>query len=298
MKDWMKRFLVVGLCIMLVLSLVRIQNLKEDLEQETRYLQSRIDSLEGRINSIYSEVDEMLEKEASLLTFSDRTITSINVDQMTANVEVTVIPKEYEDGVTEAVLQAGNQEYAMNMEDGSFKTEVEVPLFEGSVIDKVVFQDGSQVRTEHLGWSINPRYDVLLDVYANPTGSWTYGYGDSENTMTCNAEVRIHVDSKVEQAEIKSVHLVEIENGTVQKRTVVPADENGEYIIECKETYKAEFGTRFEIAAEVTDQYGLIYRCIVHRWESDKNGKLLDDSDWIGRPASIYSQDGKLLYCE
>ena len=298
MKDWVKRILAVGLCIMLVVSLVRIHNLKEDLEQETRYLQSRIDSLEGRINSIYSEVDEMLEKEASLLTFSDWTINSLDVEQMTANVEATVIPKEYEEGVTEAVLQAGNQEYAMTMEDGSFRTEVEVPIFENSTIDKVVFQDGSQVRTEYLDWGIHPRYGMLPDVYASPIGSWTYGYGDDQNTMTCNAEVRIHIESKGDNTEIKAVHMVEIENGTVQKRTAVPADENDEYVFECKETYKAPFGTRFEIAAEVTDQYGLVYRCIVHRWESDRNGKLVDDNDWPGRSAAIYSQDGKLLFYE
>ena len=298
MKERMKGVFIVVLCILLVLSMVQIHNLKEELERETGYLNSRISSLESQISNIYRNVNETLEKEASLLTFSEWNITSMDVDQVTANVEVTITPKEYLEGSTEAILQVGSREYTMNMEDGSFRAELEVPLFENTTIDQVVFQDGSQVRTEYLDWGINPRFDMLPDVYANPTGSWTYGYGDSQNTMTCNAEIQIHVDSKEEKAEIKAVHLVEIQNGTVQKRTAVPADENGEYIIECKETYKSPFGTRFEIAAEVTDQYGLVYRCIVHRWESDKNGKLVDDNDWLGRPAAIYNQDGKLLYYE
>lgn len=298
MKEWMKRVFVVVLCIMLVISLVRIHNLKEKLERETGYLRSQIQSLEGRINGIYNEVDEMLEQEASLLTYSDWNIASIDVKAETATVYVSITPKEYQAGMTEAVLQVGSQEYPMTMEDGSYRAEIETALFDSCEIDAVVLRDSTYTRTEHLGWSIHPRFDMLPDVYANMGGNWSYGYGDSYNTMKCDGDIQIHIESKGDLAEIKSVHLVEILDGKVQKRTPVSADEYGQYTIEYKETYKAEFGSCFEIAAEVVDQYGLVYRCTVNHWDTDKEGKLADDSDWLGYGADIYNKDGKLLYSE
>ena len=297
-KDWMKRILVTALCIMLVVSLVRIQSLQEQLERETGYLQSQIQSLESRLNSIYNNVDEMLEKEASLLTFSEWKITSLDVDEEKANVAVTITPKEYRDGATEAVLLVGSQEHVMTMKDGSYRAETEVPLFDTCEIEKVVFQDGSQIRTEYLGWSIFPRYE-LPDVYADFSGSLSGGTkGNGEISMWSDGEIRVHIKSKDETAEIKSVHMVTLLDGTVQERTAVPADGTGEYTMECKESYKAPFGSRFEIAAEVVDQYGLVYRSIVHRWESDRDGNLIDDMGWFGNSTAIYNQEGELLFYE
>ena len=300
MKDWVKRIFVAGLCIMLVVSLVRIQNLKEELERETGYLQSRVQSLESQINSIYREVDEMLEKETSLLTFEEWKITSMDVEAETANIEVTITPKEYQEGMTEAVLQVGNEEYPMTLKDGSFRAEVETALFDNCQIEAVVMRDGSQVRTEHLDWSIHPRYDMLPDVYAHLNGKWSFGpRGKDYSTAECDGTVQINIDSKGDMAEIKSVHLLEILDGEVQGRTEISADEYGMYTAECKEKYELPFGSRFELVAEVVDQYGLVYRCIAERWQSDKDGQMIDDDmNWRGSGAAIYNQDGKLLFMD
>ena len=117
--------------------------------------------------------------------------------------------------------------------------------------------------------------------------------------MRSDCEIRVRIDQgKDENAEIKSVHLVQLLDGEVQDRVAIPADEYGEYTIENRVSYKAPFGSRFEIAAEVVDQYGLIYRYVVHRWETDNEGNLLEDNLWMSSSASIYSQDGQLLYME
>lgn len=299
MKDWMKRGFVAVLCILLVVSMVRIHELKEQLERETGYLQSQIQSLENQISGIYNNVDQMLEQEASLLTFSQWEITSIDVDNLTANVAVAITPKEYQAGMTEAFLQGGSEEHPMTMEDGSYRAELEVPLFDSCEIDAVVLRDSTYTRTEHLDWSIYPRY-ILPDVYASLSGSWSgVTKGDGIGSMWSDCEIRVRIDQgKGENAEIKSVHLVQLLDGNVQERTAIPADEYGEYTIKCKESYKAPFGSRFEIAADVVDQYGLTYRCIIQRWDTDKEGNLIEDDTWLGRSAAIYSQDGKLLYME
>ena len=153
-KDWMKKLFVAVLCIMLVISMVRIHNLKQQLERETGYLRSEVQSLRNQINSIYNNVDQMLEQEASLLTFSQWEIASIDVDNQTASVAIAITPKEYQAGMTEAVLQVGGEEYPMIMEDGSYRAKLEVPLFDTTQIDAVVLRDSTYTRTEQLDWSI------------------------------------------------------------------------------------------------------------------------------------------------
>lgn len=300
MKEWMKRVFAVVLCIMLVISLVRIHNLKERLERETGYLRSQIQSLEGRINGIYNEVDEMLEQEASLLTYSDWNIISIDVPTEKATVDVSIIPKEYQEGMTEAVLQIGSQEYPMTMEDGSYHAEIETALFGNCEIEAVVLRDSTYTRTEYLEWNISPRQSMLPDVYADISGGWSFGpRGKEYSTLTSDGEIGIHIEAKGSQPEIKSIYLIESLDGQVQERTAVPMEgQDGYYTVACKETYELPFGTCFEMAVEVTDKYGLVYKAIVHRWESDEKGQLVDDTDWFGRSAVIYSQDGKLLYME
>ena len=297
MKKRLSVFLA-GMCIILAVSLVQIHNLKEEMEREIGSLQSQIQSLETSMNSIYNNVDTMLEKEASLLTFSEWNISSIDVDEQIAKIAIEITPKEYQEGMTEAVLMMGSQEYPMQMKDGRYCAELERPLFETSQIDAVVLRDSTYTRTEHLDWSINPRY-ILPEIYANLSGSWSGGTkGEGFISMSSDCEVHIQVESKGDAAEIKSVQLVHLLDDKVQKRIAIPADEYGEYSIECKDSYKAPFGSRFEVAAEVVDQYGLIYRCTVHRWETDKDGNLIEDRDWFGRSSAIYSPDGKLLFYE
>lgn len=300
MKDWMKKIFVAALCIMLVVSLVRIHNLKEELERETGYMRSQIQSMESQISSIYRNVDQMLEKEASLLTFQNWEIASMDVENETATVAITIIPKEYQAGMTEAVLQIGDREYAMKMDDGSYQAEVEIPLFETCMIDAVVLRDSTYTRTEYLEWAISPRDSMLMDVYTNMNGGWSFGsYGKDYNTLKAGDAIEISIESKGESSEIRSVNLLEILDGKVQARTPVSADEHGRYSAPCKETYEVPFGTCFELAAEVVDQYGLVYRATVWRWKSDKDGQPVDDDMvWYGRGAAIYNQDGKLLYME
>jgi len=170
MKEWMKRVFAAVLCIMLVISLVRIHSLEEKLERETGYLQSQIQSLESSINSIYHNVDQKLEEEASLLTFNQWEITSIDAENQTASVAIAITPKEYQAGMTEAFLQSGSEEYPMTMKDGSYRAELKVPLFDSCEIDAVVLRDSTYTRTEYLDWSIHPRY-VLPDVHASLSGS-------------------------------------------------------------------------------------------------------------------------------
>ena len=89
-------------------------------------------------------------------------------------------------------------------------------------------------------------------------------------------------------------------DGKVLSRTPIQLEANGEgdYFMGWKKTCEVPFGARFELVAEAVDQYGLIYRTIVNRWESDKDGQPIDDMSWYGTGPDIYCKDGKLLYSE
>ena len=298
MKEKMMRWLpTVALCILLVVCLVRIHELERQLERETGYLQSQIQSLEGTISNIYSNVDEQLEKEASQLADSGWELSNVDVDARKAVVECSVTPKVYENGVTRAFLICNGQEYEMKMKQGTFTAEIEAELFEVTAVSQVLLKDGERIRTEYLDWNINPREMLLPDMHASLNGTRSFGpMGKNYNTLNCDGEIEIHIDSKGDRTEIRSMKLLKVLDGEVLESRSVPADEDGQYMIAMKEKSEVPFGRRFELVAEAVDQYGLVYRTIVHRWDSDAEGQPVDNMDWFGYGASIYDGSGKLLY--
>ena len=163
----------------------------------------------------------------------------------------------------------------------------------------LVLKDSTYTRTEYLEWSISPRNSMLLDVSAGMGGGWTFGkFGKDYNTLQSGGDIEIRIEAKGKQSEIRSAHILEILDGEIRERTEVPVDEYGYYTAKSKDSYEVPFGTCFELAAEVVDQHGLVYRAIVHRWETDESGQLLDDMGWFGYGADIYNKDGELLYSE
>ncbi len=290
------------LCVLLVVCLVKIHNLELQLKNETGYLQGRISSLESSISNIYHNVDEKLEAEASQVAAADWTLDDIDVEKRTAVLECTVTPKLYEEGVTEAVLICNGQEYSMAMEDGTFYVRVTTDLFDTGYVEAVKLVDGDQIRTEYLDWTIYPREMLLPDLHAGFSGSSSFGQKNEAkktSVWTLNGELDVRFDQKGDAFDgFTSIDLVKRLDGKELERTSIPADENGNYTMKFNLSGEVPFGGRYELTVEAVDSYGLVYRSLVHRWQSDRNGEPVEDDFWRGHSASIYDEKGNLLYTE
>ena len=114
-KDWSKWISVIT-CILLVICLVQIADLKQQVQNLSNDLTHRMSNVENSVQSISGEVYRQLEKEASLLADSAWSYGDVDLDTCTVEFQCSVSPKEYQPDVTKAVLLTGTGEYPMSLD--------------------------------------------------------------------------------------------------------------------------------------------------------------------------------------
>ena len=213
-------------CIALVLCFVKIKDLEGEIYLLRNELGQRYDNISTNINSIYNNVDNMLEQQASLITDEGWQFVSADMENKTVDISCSITPKEYIDGVTQAVLCSGDNEFPLTLENGSFVGEISLPLFSTTEITTISFRENGVVRNQQLNWYINPRYEYMTVVYADLNWSGT-GTKDETNDNLYKWQIRdgsiyIDVDRDNRAPEIKTIHMVEKIDGVEVKRIEIP----------------------------------------------------------------------------
>ena len=208
------------MCAALIFCVVQIN----DLQNQVNNLRSAINSVDRHLSNdmsyIYQNVQDMLEEESNQLTVSDWEFGNINVDERTAEIICTVVPKEYNPNTTEAKLISDSAEYLMGYADGKYTTKMNVPLFETTEIEQVALVDNGTIRTQELDWEIQPRYEALIQVFANNSGEGRGTYGSEAYTLKTNITIRINIEKKG-TFKVEKIDLVEVMDGKEVNRIKV-----------------------------------------------------------------------------
>lgn len=207
-KDWSK-ILAGASCILLVICLVQIGSLKREIQNLQNNLGSRISDVEYSVNNISSSVYQQLEREASLVTNTEWIYGEMDLENYTILLHCTVSPKEYQPGVTEAVLISCQTEYPMILENGVYTADIQIPLFEETRIDQVQFREDGTVRTELLDWYLSPREQGVMNVYMDFAGGTSFGKEGDQFVLEMDGTVNLYTERKGDRFEIETVYLVE-----------------------------------------------------------------------------------------
>lgn len=318
MKKNILPILTIVSCILTAFCLVQILDLKNQLVNTENNLNNQISYMENSVYDMSRNVNEKLEKEASLLAESHWRYGKLNPDTREVMLECVVTPKEYHPGNTTASIICNDVEYEMLLENGEYIAYVSIPLVEESSVTKVQLKEGDTVRAEALEWYISPRQEFLPEVYANYEGSTKNQVKEKSLSWTFDGELCIQVDHKGGMDTIEEAYLVEIFDGKETKRTKIPlktealkkdrydhAEVEGypekfgtEFFYHSLEkTFKVPFGSTLGLYVDVVDEYGLHYRAPFEGVQVDQKGgtESINDLYWGGE-ASIYDKDGNLLY--
>ncbi len=263
-KDYIKLVSVIS-CIGLLACLYQNMQLKQEIKNLRNTLDTNYDYLENKVDRIYSDVDDMLEREASLLSDYEWEYLDADFEKMEVSVLCRVTPKELDTGQTEAVLVYNEKEYPMELNQGTFETEITAPLFEDSVVEKVMFRTGETLQTEMLNWGLTPRHEYVTMVYGQYSGMGSGGVG-SGDVLGWRMEGTVHVDieRKAAPVQVKSIALVEeIDGENLVHRSLVErkvVTEEGDFDREAEkfgwwraaeaEIYAADGTPLFEIELE------------------------------------------------
>ncbi len=303
MKKGFSKFITALTVILLIMCWIQMMDLKQQVQNLNNNLNNSISNMQKNLSSNTSYIRDMLEKEASILAKSEWSYDGFDTQTYMVNVKCSVTPKVFDPEITEAFLIYEDREVPMEYENGEYAADIPVYVFkENFEVDQVLLRENGIVRAETLGWSLDPRYEYLSDVYANFSGSTSNEKtGDHAYLIHQDGNVDVEVYKKGNAASIKEIFLLTLLDGKEIERQKLSIDEPAEDVLhgflQLDKSYEIPYGSTHELWVEVIDQNNLHYQVTIERIQIDEEGKFSDKIDhWNEYETIVSDSGGKVLY--
>lgn len=296
MKKKLPTVISVISCIGLIICVLHISQLYNKIDSLNSSLNRQYNTLSDEIRSIYSNVDEKLKKQASLLSSKSIEYGEKDMGKRTVELICTATPKEYQPEKTTAMLVCDGKEYPMKHKNGSFTAKIPLSIFDDHIVNSFVFETDGLRQTEDISEQRTPRWDIMPMVYASLSGQTSRSSG----SYRINSECTITMDTKSDTSKIEKVYLVEYRDGEEISREEIVKDHDDNrttFNFTVEKAYTLPVGSVFALCTEVIDENGYIYRNLVEKVKVTSNN-FFDYSDalWHDAEANIYAPDSEPLY--
>lgn len=268
-----------------------------NLSQKISYLEGEISSLytqggyiRSEINSIYDNVEEKLNRDASLITSVEYELGPFNSATQKIEVKFTVVPKN---PMNEMVLSVsmGEEIAEFSRKESVFTATLNVGIFldYGSrPILSIETSDGIQTeQLEHV--DLSSLYQRCLpNIQADIWGKSIA----KKNSVNIDGNVALDcTPGKENKINFKKIELVtELNDKEVDRKVIFLKLVDGECDYSIDETYKTDEGDNLTMYVEAEDTAGFIHRTGWYSWTEGED---------IQRDGTeIYDKDGKLLISE
>ena len=321
MKKQLTTIVAVVALVIAVIAQFRISALQDEIRQLRNDLNNNLSMMRSDHSAAISYMEELMAKEASILTDTQFSLGALNIADRTFMLSGSVTPKEHQLGVTEAFLTVNGKAYPMQLANGVYTIQLDLPLFEEARVDKVEFHEGDVIRTETLDKQWSPRYELLPQINGRLSGSGRGSAANGVYTWHREGEIRVSVEGKGQTIDVRSVAILEVLDGSEVARTEIPltstkSNRNEEpapepvpesgFTVRGSETFYHEidrdfnipYGSTLELVVEVVDGNGLRYRTVLEHWSVNEKGENVDD-DLMGLRdlfEKILDADGNILY--
>ena len=243
----------------------------------------------NRIDSIPRNIEQGIADANNPISEGYMEMVDADYEAKTATLSMTVVPKEYQDGMTAHFFVScdGNEPMKVNAvakEDRTFVAECDVPFCESAEVKAVLRKGNTEylklVGSESIYDSVYPQGHGFL------AGSITFGNG----VHHFNRDVELHVNAPEWMTKngafvLKNVKaIVEIDGKTVM---TVPLEEmdkdyySASYVAELEE-FKLREGEKLKVYCTAEDDGGRKYTCIVEQGEAMKNDYVSQEPAWDG----------------
>ncbi len=274
---------IAGLIVVQLITLSRVSALQQELQNTRNQLSSENQNIRSEVSNIYHNVDELLEKQVSLLDDYDYQIGELDEATLSVPLNFTIFPKQLSESET-AMLYVNEQEVLMERQWSLFNGTVDVSLFD-ALEARVVLSDMGVQRSETLKLvRPNLRERFLPVLYAHYQGRSSYN--DSEYAM----DGSVVLEGKGETPEgisMEAIELLVAIDGQVIER-LAPTAINEKYnddIVEMREflmqefilenTYSLEPGQTLRFTIVAHDSLGLVHSIVVHEVQPDEEGDAM-----------------------
>lgn len=287
-----QRILIIILAVALAVCFFSVNSLKTELDNSRNNFNSQIQNLRNEIDSIYSDVDEMLKEKASLLTSFDYSYGELDAKNMKVPVSVKITPKTVNED-TSLTLSFGNKSIAMVKGEGTeFTADFLSDLFlgdeEGNV--RLIIKNGSMEETEELDWYISSLHGAFLP-YLYSHFVFDHTSFDAEKGLTVDGDV-MYLSDEEEIKNVKNIKLIyKLNDKTVETQEILPEEGRKFDSIDINKAFpEAKEGDTFELFQEYEDNYGFIHRSTVTKYTC----KLPNEEGSV-ETEEVVSKDGEII---
>ena len=291
MKKDYRNIIIAALILFNIFTLSKINSIERNLDNNIQYFSSEQNNLRREMSNIYSNVDEKLKKQASILDSFDITFGDKLTEDLTVPVSISVTPKENTDNLT-AELLINDVRNPMTKTGTSFIASVDAYIFDPFQI-KVVLNNNGTEKIETIDKYDDLRYKYMLDINANFIGSVKYNSGKYEY----DGDIVIHFFGPSESS-LEKVSILRYLNGKILDEQEVDMHGSDSTMHSIKGDVELSANDRIEVYVNVQDNNGIIYKYIVKADEIDSEGKLVRMTpEWTnGSVIEIKDKNGKVLF--
>ncbi|MDD2496235.1 MAG: hypothetical protein PHE29_13720 [Tissierellia bacterium] len=270
----------------------KIGNIERTMDKNMQYIYSEQDNTRREINNIYSNVDEKLKKQASILDSYDVTFgDQLNTENLTVPVTISVTPKEITDNIIVDLL-INDERHTMLKNGTTFIASINAYLFDPFKL-MVVLNDKGKEKLETIDEYDNLQHKYILDLYANFLGSTKFGSGKYQY----DGDIVINFVG-ISNNSPEKISISRYVNGKIMDEKEVYMRGNESIMYSVKEEVELSANDRIELYINVEDKYGLNYKYIVLADKIDSEGKLVKmRPEWTnGSMVEIKDKNGKVLF--
>lgn len=283
-----KDYLYIIIAALVLFNLYTINSMDRNIQE----IRNEQNDIQNEIRDIYSNVDEKLEKQASILDSYDITFgNELNMDDLTVPVNVTVTPKENTENLTAGLL-INNETHPMLKNGATFAASADVFIFDPFEI-KVVLENSGTEKVETIDEYTDLYGKYLVDLDGGFSGSTKYSSGKYKY----DGDIVINFFGS-ENGTPEKVSVSKYINGTFIDEQEVDMQGNHSIMYSVKDEAELSANDKIEIYVNFQDKYGLNYKYIVLADEIDSKGHLVPSRpEWTnGSITEIKDKNGRVLF--
>ncbi len=259
MKNKITAIALVALVIMQIVSFVQIGNLRNTINNYENNFHNEIDHLRTEISGIYSNVDNMLEEEASILQTAEYEIGELNLDTLVAPVTFTIVPKTIADDTTVAIDINGTP-HQTTRNNTEFTATVDIEM--GDVVTpNIVITTGGIQHLQAMNARISLTDEFVPEIsyprftgIENPSPEYSasgHVRFDVKEAMNGNSITTAEFIAKVDDAEVFTLPFEQPHNGSFEAPVTME--------------FPVSAGQTVSYYVNATDEMGFTHEHLFHR---------------------------------
>ena len=287
-----------------VVMFAKYNSLKSDVSLLEHSLSNEITRVEQQIGAIYHNVDEQLNKQASLFTSVQHTFLDLDADTKKANVKFSVVPKTYTEDMKVNITYGAKTVEMITNNNGQYTAVVPVNIFEKEdMFPLIILNSGVETKTEYL--EEHPMLYIWTHYLPTISGKLNpYEAGLKGEKLTVNGQLKVGCNLPENGENIKFTKYslkVEVDGKEISSKDITDLVQNDEIDVPFNEEYNIGNGKVFVICIEAEDSLGFKHEKMVFDWSRPSSNGMVGSAQkeavsvrYAGE--TIYDKDGTVLF--